>query len=100
MRGVAFPTGRCYSPPSDTLSQEVSQIISTDTAVRAVAAKNAVHSQNHTSGGAVCADFARVIGLVPYLGCVFILVRTCVFVVLVLLFSCRGLGFFVLGERR
>lgn len=36
MRGVAFPTGRCYSPPSDTLSQEVSQIISTDTAVRAV----------------------------------------------------------------
>lgn len=31
MRGVAFPTGRCYEPPSDTLAQEVSQIISTDT---------------------------------------------------------------------
>lgn len=33
MRGVAFPTGRCYHPPSDTLAQEVSQIISTDTQV-------------------------------------------------------------------
>lgn len=33
MRGVAFPTGRCYQPPSDTLSQEVSQLISTDTQV-------------------------------------------------------------------
>lgn len=45
MRGVAFPTGRCYSPPSDTLSQEVSQIISTDTAVRAAAAIKPVHPQ-------------------------------------------------------
>lgn len=33
MRGVAFPTGRCYQPPSDTLAQEVSQLISTDTQV-------------------------------------------------------------------
>lgn len=33
MRGVAFPTGRCYHQPSDTLAQEVSQLISTDTQV-------------------------------------------------------------------
>lgn len=33
MRGVAFPTGRCYSPPADTLTQEVSQLMSTDTSV-------------------------------------------------------------------
>ena len=33
MRGVAFPTGRCYQPPSDTLAQEVSQLMSTDTQV-------------------------------------------------------------------
>lgn len=34
MRTVAFPTGRCYSNPSDTLTQEVSQLMSSDTAVR------------------------------------------------------------------
>ena len=34
MRGVAFPTGRCYKPPSDSLAQEVAQLVSTDTAVR------------------------------------------------------------------
>lgn len=34
MRGVAFPTGRCYKPPSDSLAQEVAQLVSTDSAVR------------------------------------------------------------------
>lgn len=34
MRGVAFPTGRCYKPPSDSLTQEVAQLVSTDSAVR------------------------------------------------------------------
>lgn len=34
MRAVAFPTGRCYAPPSDKLSQEVAQLISTDSEAR------------------------------------------------------------------
>eukprot|EP00904_Undaria_pinnatifida_P009717 jgi/Undpi1/5876/HiC_scaffold_2.g01150.m1 len=46
MRGVAFPTGRCYSPPSDSLSQEVSQIISTDTAVRELFKENVFLSKD------------------------------------------------------
>ncbi|CAM9317431.1 unnamed protein product [Ectocarpus sp. 6 AP-2014] len=40
MRGVAFPTGRCYQQPSDTLAQEVSQLISTDTQVRELFKEN------------------------------------------------------------
>lgn len=36
MRGVAFPTGRCYSQPSDSLKREVAQLVSTNSEVREV----------------------------------------------------------------
>ena len=37
MRGVCFPTGRCYSvPPSDKLKREVARLISSDSAVRSL----------------------------------------------------------------
>ncbi|CAM9656701.1 unnamed protein product [Ascophyllum nodosum] len=46
MRGVAFPTGRCYKPPSDSLAQEVAQLVSTDTAVRELFKENVFLSKD------------------------------------------------------
>lgn len=40
MQAVAFPTGRCYPRPSDTLSKEVAQLVSTDSAVRNLFTEN------------------------------------------------------------
>ncbi|CAM9410804.1 unnamed protein product, partial [Hapterophycus canaliculatus] len=49
MRGVAFPTGRCYQPPSDTLAQEVSQLVSSDTQVRELFKENVFFSKDPMS---------------------------------------------------
>ncbi|CAM9411921.1 unnamed protein product [Chrysoparadoxa australica] len=40
MRGVAFPTGFSYSQPSDKLSKQVADLISTDSEVRQLFTKN------------------------------------------------------------
>ncbi|CAN0279539.1 unnamed protein product, partial [Discosporangium mesarthrocarpum] len=46
MRGVAFPTGRCYPLPSDALSKEVAQLVSTDSEVRDLFAENVFFSKD------------------------------------------------------
>lgn len=46
MAGVAFPTGKCYNPPSDALAKEVAALVSTDSALRQLVATNTFVSKN------------------------------------------------------
>jgi acyl-CoA dehydrogenase len=48
MQGMAFPTGRCYTRPSDTLGREVSALISSDSAVRTLFGTHTFVSQDPT----------------------------------------------------
>jgi len=65
LKGVAFPTGKCYARPGDQLTSEVARLITTDTAVRAQLSEDIfvsadptdrVHLITHTLAKAVEAD--------------------------------------------
>ncbi|CAM9690854.1 unnamed protein product, partial [Choristocarpus tenellus] len=65
MQGVAFPTGRCYDPPSDALAREVAQLVSTNSEVRNLFSENTFLSKdpmarmtliNNTLPKAIAAD--------------------------------------------
>mmetsp|Transcript_17867 Transcript_17867/g.23161 ORF Transcript_17867/g.23161 Transcript_17867/m.23161 type:complete len:442 (-) Transcript_17867:312-1637(-) len=46
MRGVTFPTGKCYERPSDKLTSEVANLITTDSEVRSLLSQDIFVSSN------------------------------------------------------
>jgi acyl-CoA dehydrogenase len=48
MKGMAFPLGRSYHRPSDELARDVSRLVSTDSAVRALFGTNTFVSRDPT----------------------------------------------------